>query len=213
MKSNLKLVTAPTETPIDAAEMKTYLRIDNNLEDALIETLIKTAVSKLEQYLSIKFISQQWDIYFDNFGAIGIGADDFWPGVRQGAIGELSRCQNLEFPIGPVISLDQFNTYGDDDVAVAETIGNYSVDKVGLQGRIGLKTGGVWPSTILRSNNGVQFRVTVGYGDKTKVPFDIVQAVKDYVAYMYENRGDKEMTDIPSHVMQLVDSYKAYKLG
>lgn len=211
MKSNLKQVTAPSELPVDAAEMKTFLRIDNSLEDGLIETLIKTATSKLEHYLSIKFISQQWDIYFDSFGPVG--KDDWWSGTRDGALNELSRCQNLNFPLGPVISLDNFNTYGDDDVAVPENVANYSVDKVGKQGRIGLKTGGIWPTTILRPNNGVQFRVTVGYGDKTKVPFDIVQAVKDYVAYMYENRGDKEATEIPPHVLQLVDSYKAYKLG
>jgi len=213
MKYQLNLVTPPAVDVISVTDAKDYLRIDNSVEDERILTMIKAATLKLEQYLSLKFINQVWDIYIDNFPMSNRSA--WWDGVRDVSVKEIvGLSPNITFPFGRAFSFDQFHTFADDGVAVVENLSNYVFDSVGYNTRVGLKLGGVWPQTVLRPNNGIKFRFTFGFGtSKDDVPDDIKMAIYEYIAHMYENRGDQNEMKIPPHILTLVDNYKRYKVG
>lgn len=212
MKFQMALVTAPATSPISVTEAKEYLRVDNNLEDTRIQMMIDAATMRLENETGLKFIEQVWDLFCDHFPYANNSA--WWDGVRETSIKEvLGQGKNITLPIGKCTQLMQFNTYADDGIAIDAGVSNYVFDSVGNRGRVGLKLGGVWPATVLRPNNGIQFRVKVGFGTSSaNIPADLKMAVSELVAHMYENRGDQNEMSIPPHILTIIAPYRRFKL-
>jgi hypothetical protein len=207
----LKQVTGPTEPVATVSELKEYLRIDNNLEDGRIEVMESSAVRQLEALTSLKFVTQIWDVFLNCWPMTS--QNKWWDGVREVALSEIVTPErNVTLPIGIGQDLLEFSTYSD-DAEFAELVSNYVIDTVGPRFRVGLKLGGVWPTTVLRSVNGIRFRVQVGFGSASAVPSEIKQAVKELVAHMYENRGDQNEMTIPPHILGLVQHHRREKLG
>jgi hypothetical protein len=207
----LKMITGPCEPVVSVDDLKEYLRIDNDLEDSRIEVMEAAAVKLLEKLTSHKFVSQVWDVFLD-YWPCG-SSQQWWDGSRDLPISyAVTPVRNITLPIGVCQELVSFSTYSD-SAEFQETISNYIVDTVGPRARVGLKLGGVWPTTVLRPTNGIRFRVKVGFGEACDVPLDIVQAVKELVAHMYENRGDQNEMNIPPHILSLIDGYVRYKVG
>ena len=210
--ASLKLLQSPAETPVTVQEAKDYLRVDGNAEDGRILTMILTAVEVLEKYCDQKFISQKWAQYFDHWPTKA--RQDWWDGVRELPISELySKSPHIDLFLGPLIQVDEFNTYADDGGPQVFASSNFVVDNVGPFGRVALKLGGVWPTTILRKLNGIEIKFTVGIAaDAATCPMLIKQAILEYVAVLYEHRGDEKPV-IPNISMQLLSSYKRHKVG
>lgn len=205
------LITAPTERPLTVQEAKDFLRVDGNLEDLRIETMIDAATKLLESYCDIKIITQVWDIFLDHFPINR--KNSWWDGSKDGAFGEMfSHCPVVHLPFGRLISLDEFQTFAYDGTSTLHTVSDYDIDFVDYRGRISLKYGAVWPVTTLRLVNGIRFRVTVGFGNAASVPRNLKQAVLEIVADMFENRGDEEPT-IPPRALILVAEYRKVKVG
>lgn len=211
--ATLKLVANPTEFPATTAEAKTYLRVDGSYEDARILTMIKAATKRLEHYCDQKFISQDWIQYMDRWPCNV--KDEWWDGVRQGSIAELySQGSVIELLTGPLISVTEFNTYSDNGIAQLFASTNYSVDTASPQGRIGLNKGNLWPTTILRSVNGIEIKFKAGISaDADNLPEDIKQAVLIYVASLFEHRGDEVDLKIPATALLLLEPYRRHKVG
>ena len=208
MISKPVLVTAPATTPITLAEAKTFLRVDASDEDALISAQISAATRRLEALTDKKFVSQTWDVFFDSLPCKS--KDDWWDGTREGALSELYAPNKfLDLPFGPLISVTGVYTYDEDDTEYEFASSNYSIDTAGPFGRIALKIGATWPSTILRPVNGLRVRGVFGYSN---LPDDIKEAVKQFTAKIYEHRGD-ELPQIPASVSMLLEPYRKLKLG
>lgn len=209
---NLKLKTSPAEDPVTVTEAKDYLRVDGNLEDGRILTMIKAATLRLEAYCDQKFISQHWYQYMDCFPMAK--SNDWWDGTREGAISQLySPANNIELLLGPLRAVTAFNSYADDGVAVLFNSENYVLDTSGPYGRIALKISGVWPTTILRKVNGIEIDFEVGMSTNAAgLASDVKQSVLEYVAMLYENRGD-EKTAIPVTAMALLEPHRRHKAG
>jgi hypothetical protein len=207
----LKQVTAPSEPVVSVTELKEYLRIDNDLEDGRLAVMELAAVKRLEDLTSHKFVTQVWDVFLDNWPRTS--SNRWWDGTREVAISEVvSPSRNITLPIGIGRQLLEFSTFSDEQ-EFPEDVSNYIFDAVGPRARVGLKIGGVWPTTILRPNNAIRFRIEVGFGSASQVPKDIIQAVKEFVAHMYENRGDQNEMVIPPHILMLIQGYRREKLG
>lgn len=202
------LNTAPASLAVPLATVKQYLRIDGTSEDTEVTSLINASTQRLEKLSDRKFVSQKWDIYFDSFPYFH--KKDWWDGVRDGAMSELYSPQSkIELPFGPLISVQSFETYDDDDVAYLFASSNYNVDTASPFGVVALKIGSVWPQTVLRSINGIKIAATFGYA---AVPEDIAQAIQILVAAMYENRGD-EIPKIPGQCGLLIEPYRRLKIN
>jgi hypothetical protein len=209
---NLKLVTGPAEEPVTLAEAKLHLRVDLTEDDTLITNLIKAARLKLEDYAGIKFISQTWLVSQDSFPFALV--NDWWDGVRDTAVTELrAPCKDIVLPIGPVSSVTSFNTFDDADQSYATPANIYALDKYSNQGRLSLRIGQIWPTTILRGNGGIEITVVAGLApDRASTPDDIKQAVLEAVSYWYENRGDLEKLKLlPATAMGILEGYRRLK--
>lgn len=203
------LNTAPATMAVSLAEMKEYLRVDSSAEDAEITRLTNGAIKRLEALSDRKFVSQKWDIYFDSFG-MTYDQQPWWDGVRDGAISQLiSPMNKIVMPFGPLISLQSMSTFDDTDTEFVTDAATYNVDTVSPRGAIVLKIGEVWPTTILRTVNGIKVKGTFGF---SVVPDDIQEAVKILTAAMYENRGD-ELPKIPAQAALLIEPYRRVKVG
>lgn len=212
MIPKLQLVTAPANQAISTDNAKNFLRIDGTDDDALVAIQVKAATRRLEQLVDQKFITQTWDIFYDNVPHKI--KDQWWDGTREGHINQMiGEVRELKLPIGPVQSVTGVYTYDEDDVEYIFASTNYSVDTAGPQGRIALKLGQTWPTTVLRPVNGFKVRAVVGMSaDENGLPEDIKEAIKQFTAIIYEHRGD-EMPKIPPAVSMLLEPYRRYKVG
>lgn len=220
-----EIAVAPdgSEPVVSLADIKSFLRVDGTEDDLLITALVTAATQRLEDFISRKFITQQWKIYFDFWPSQYAKDDPWWDGVRDGAIGSLiSPVRYVDLPFGPLNSVATITTYDDADVAYVFDASNYQADTKGLFGRIGLKIGCTWPPTILRPANGIEILGTFGMSATAGgLPTTIVQAVKLTVAKMYENRGDNTQSEffgasgftIPSTAQMLLEPMRRFRLG
>lgn len=223
MKSSLSLVTAPATLPVTVAEMKAYLKVDGSDEDTLIEALINVAVERVEQYIDKKLIKQKWAVYFDHFPCTK--KKDMWvDGVIDASVASVlgGASPIINLPIGVMMSLEEFNTYADDDVKVSSSVSDFTVDTEGPFGRVCLKQGGVWPTTVLRGMNGIEIIGFFGYGEAASdVPNAIKNAIKVLVGKLFEDRGDDKDGEmggmgavaIPKTAMFLLEPHRSVKVG
>jgi hypothetical protein len=203
--------TDAAKEPVGLSEMKVYLRIDCNSEDALIEALIKAARQKCENYTERSFITQVWVKTIDCYPRDAKKAP-WWDGVKTGAVGNLVPAKScIELPRGPLQTVVQFKTYDTGDTGTVFGASNYFVDTQSMTGRVCLNNGSTWP-TDLRAHNAIEIEYNAGYGDTPgHVPAPIIEAIKMLVAMMYEDRGcaDGEM---PSTVACLLEAYQVIRL-
>ncbi len=64
----LELIENPEVEPLTLAEIKIYLRIDGNVEDEILTTMLKTSRQLAEEYMGCSIIRQKWKLTF--FGRI-----------------------------------------------------------------------------------------------------------------------------------------------
>ena len=123
----------------------------------------------MERAYETAFVSQTWDLYFDN-----------WPG------GDV-----IGIPLWPLASVTSVK-YTDEDAAESTlSSSDYLVDTVSRPGRLKLKSSASWPSVTLQELNGIVVRFVAGYGDAASdVPDPIKQAILVQVGELYENRED-----------------------
>lgn len=174
----LDLQTGPTEEPITLQEAKEHLRVDGTDDDTYIITLISAARLYCEKLANKSFVTQTWDLYFDDF-----------PGAP------------FEIPLGPVQTVSSI-IYTDSDLdSTTVTAGTYIVDKHSLPARVNLAYGYSWPTATLNTLNAIRVRFIAGYGDAADVPEDVKQAILMLMAHMYENREQTVTASIGQKAM------------
>ena len=65
----MKLITAPTRTPVSLAEVKAHLRLETafTADDDYITALIDTAINHVEYFCNRKLLTQTWESVFENW--------------------------------------------------------------------------------------------------------------------------------------------------
>jgi len=216
MKAALKLVTAPAAS-LSLTELKEFLHVDGNAEDATLSSLIAAATDLAESYMGFKLLEQVWQVWLDGFPqSQRRSADQEWTGTQEGHFGTLFGGTDslLELPIGPCRSLEKLETFGDDGVPVESLVSDYIVDLVSSKMRVALKSGGSWPSSSLRAFNSICLTVKVGrYDSAAAIPKGIVECIKGTCAHLYENRGDQQKLEIPPALIYLLSPYREVQFG
>jgi len=188
----LELVTAAAVEPVLIDEVKDYLRVDGDTEDALISALIITAREHLEGrdgMLGRALVRQTWDWTFDYFP----------PG-------------KLKVPLPPLISVTSI-TYQSNGSPTEETYSSasYTVKASENGGQIYPNYGTSWPTT-LGVPNAITVRFIAGYGGSwNDVPAPIRLAMQYLIRHWYDNREAFSMADfreVPATVEALVGNYR-----
>ncbi len=168
----LKLITAPTTTPVSLVEVKRHLQIDSASQDQNLGLYIDAATANLDGadgWLSRALVTQTWDLYYDAFP-----------------------CGSIKIPLPPLQSVTSVNYVPPSGTEVALSTSYYSVDTVSTPGWIVLNSGYSWPTT-LDAINTVRIRFVAGY---TTVPAPIKAAIMLMVGGMYEGRESWSREDM-----------------
>jgi hypothetical protein len=203
--AGLKLITAPASEPISTSDAKSFLRVDTSDDNALIDRLVKTARIFCEEYTGRALINQTYEFYIDAFSEVDT---PLWEGIRIGA--DINLYKNyINLPRPPLSSVTSIYTYDDADTGTLFPTTSYYVDSIALPGRIVLRNGQTWPSS-LRTANGVKVTYIAGYGSSASdIPEALITGMKEHVSYLYENRGDDEkVNNIPIIAKQLYMPYR-----
>jgi uncharacterized phiE125 gp8 family phage protein len=184
----ISLVTPASGDPVSLSEAKLHCRIDENADNAIVQSLIRAATVVCETHIRRPIMTQEFKQFFDR-----------WP---TGSSIELSR--------GPLLSVTSVKTYTDADVATTFASTNYFVDTSTIPGRIVLRQGVTWP-TFTRYANPIEIQYKAGYGDDPNgVPPEIRQAVLATVSYLYENRGEA-VAPMPEIATLLLSTHRDWR--
>ena len=210
--AGLKVTTEPTIEPISIEEAKEHLRLDDDIDDIPVLTVIKAARLWAEKYTGRAFITRTVQQYLDSTASI---LDPLYEGIRTG-IETRAYSNYIELAASPVISVTSINYYNDSDTQSTWATSNYYVDNVNDLGRIYLRDGGTFP-TDLRAANGLEINYTAGYGtSRSDIPSDIKLAMLQYMTFAYEHRGEQEggTPPMPPKILNtLLSPYKIMRLG
>lgn len=222
MSAKIVQTAQATIFPVSLSEAKNWLRVDESADDQLIQSLIGAAARRLEQFCDTRFLPQSFDVFLDRF-QMSEKDIPYQDGVVDGPVSMFyGSCNHIDLPIGPIITVDSFKTIDDSGTEYLFPADQYVVDSASRNGRISLKLGGVWPTTILRRVNGIKISVIVGLKSAAAdLPEEIKTAVLLTVAKMYENRGDSTQSEffgtsgftIPNTAQMLLESYRQVRIG
>jgi len=174
---SLELVTAPTVEPVSLQEAKDHLRVDNDVEDALIEALIAAARQHLDGrdgWLGRQLMTATWDLTLNDFPG-----PDF-----------------IRLPLPPIQSITSI-TYVD----TAGASQTFEASKYSLSAdkhwrpRVDLAHNESWPSTR-NQRDAVTVRFIAGYGVQRDLPAPIRAAMLLMVGNLFENREEINIGNI-----------------
>ncbi len=194
MKSNV-LLSPPTVEAVALAELKAHARIEHSSDDALLTSLVKAARQWAEAYTRRAFLSQGWALYLS--------------GIPRG--------DKIVLPRGPLLSVEKFQFFDENDAASEWDSSNYHVNAARVPGEIALRSGARWPVPGRRAN-GIVVEYVAGYGESADaVPADIRLAIMQLALHWYENRGEAAASatyaKAPLTIEALLQPYRVLQAG
>lgn len=191
-----ELVTPPALEPFSAAEVKAQLRISISTEDALIDRMVLTARTEMENYLRRALINQTWKVKFDRFPSD-------W-------------CRYFEIPYPKLQTLTHVKYYDPDGGLTTWPTTEYESFNNTSPARIALLPDKTWPITQIQRMQAVEVQYVAGYGaNKTDIPKPIMEAMLLRIGDFYENRENLVlgtiMEEIPQGTKALVSEYRCMR--
>jgi uncharacterized phiE125 gp8 family phage protein len=183
MNYNLTLYTAPTTEPLTLDEVKSYLRIDTSDDDVYLWSLLTTARKFCESFQNRVYITQTWEVSFDN-----------WP------------CSVIELPKGNLQSITHIKYTDSDNVITTIDSGDYVVSTRGMLGKVAPAYGKSWPSFTPCPLDPIVIRYVCGYGTADDVPEQVKQAMYLLISHWYEQRIPISMTNTVSKEIEFTVS-------
>lgn len=162
--STWRVTVPPTIEPVTLSEAKAQCRIDGEVDDALLNGKIQAAREYCE--------GLDWRAYLTQTIELWLTA---WPSA-------------IVLPRPPLQSVTSIKYYDVADVEATFAASNYFVDTVSAPGRVVLKDGKTWPSTVLRTYNAICVTYVAGWTAAARVPQTIKDAMLLLIGHWYENR-------------------------
>lgn len=180
----INVITAPAAEPLTVDEMRAYLRIDGDHEDATITALIAGAREWCESFTRRALVSRTVDVVLDRFPPAS----------------KLKPRREIVLPLGRTLSVSSIAYTDADGAAQALTGPDSTVPGTDYQQDLSDHYHGViapgygldWPETrdILGA---VRVRCVVGYGTAADIPAQLLDAMRFRVASLYEGRGEQDV--------------------
>ena len=181
----IKVITPPSVEPVSLTEIKAHLNIGGTLDDTILTAYIKVAREWCESYQNRAYITQTLELTLDDY-----------PASIQ------------DIPRPPLQSVTSIKYYDENQVEATFSNTKYMVDTSSFVGRIALLGSNLYPTTTLRTINGVVIRYVAGYGNAaTDVPEMVKHAIKLLAGHLYEHREDtieRALENIPFGVKALL---------
>ena len=177
--SSVEVLTPPAEEPVTLAEVKSYIKVDFNDDDDLINLMIKASRQQIEEYCKRSFVTQtlryNLDLPYENW--IYRDYNRYWQWFFEKNVIYLSKPE--------IQSVSSIVFYGSDDQPETVDPSAYELDIPGY--RVFLKDNQLWPYDV-RQIKSMSVEYVAGYGDASAVPAPIKMAILSHVLSMYDGR-------------------------
>jgi len=208
-----ELITAPAIEPITLQQLADQIRGDST--DPLLDLYIAAARQQFEEYTGRALITQTWRMTLDRWPSSG--AEPWWDGVRDGAIGDLispSRATWVILPRYRLQSIDSITTFDEAGSSTSVTAADVFVtDTQQEPGRLVLKASKAWP-VALQSANAIRIDYVAGYGtDAADVPAALRVALLQFAAHLYSHRGDDCSSEDAMRASGAMSTFRIYRAG
>lgn len=162
---NTQLISIAVQLPILLSEVRDFLKISHQEEDAILTSHIRAATSACESFTGRKLIRQQWQLTLNNWG--------------EGAI---------QIPLSPILTVDKIEYWNMNIFQeISET--NYLLDNTSYQAKILPQPTFQWPDPA-RDVAAIRITVSAGFGEgQNDVPHDIRQGILHWIAVVYDGNG------------------------
>ena len=185
--ANYRQLTEPATEPLSYSDVKAYLRLNDNSEEAFVTSLITVARQIVEGQIWRPLISQTWAMQFD-YSEIG------------------TNIYNINK--APLLSVTDVKYYDEDDTLQTLAASQYEVDIYGSPARFRL----INLPKLKDRMNALQLNFTCGYTNAAAVPSPIKQAMYLIIGHLYENRQDvvtgTQVHQIPDSSKYLLEPYR-----
>lgn len=186
------VIIPAVEEPVSRDEAKAWCKITHGSEDNLIDALIKSATSKLELYTNRVFIERTFTGFFS-----GLECSKFEKGLY------------LAIRRAPLLSVSTIEVT-EDDAQVTVSADDYNVKETAAFSRIIFSELNESPDVIPYP---WQVDFVAGYGEAADVPEPIKTMIKQYICFLYSNKGDcadagGKSGGIPEIVRAIADEYR-----
>lgn len=182
------LIEQPAIEPLTLTEAKAFLRVEHDVDDELIASLLKAARCAVEAAARRVLITQGWRIVLDGWPASGL----------------------IIAPVSPLRSVTAARLRAADGSASDLDLAAFTPDTVRLPGRIGFDRGAV--AAPGRRIAGIEIEITAGHGETAaSVPEPLRQAMRLLIARHYESR-DRIEGSLPDGVAALIAPYRVVSL-
>jgi uncharacterized phiE125 gp8 family phage protein len=145
-------------------------------DSTLIESYIKAAREYCEAFQNRTYITTTWELWLDAFPS-----KDY-----------------IEIPLPPLSSISSVKYYDTANVEATMSASDYFTDTKNEPGRVCLGYGKTWPSTTLRSYNGVCVTFVAGETTAAAVSQKVKQAMLLLIGHWYSNRETVNIGNITS---------------
>lgn len=189
------LLSPPAIEPVTLEEIKVHAKIEHDVDDTLIGSLLCAARQWCEHYTRRAFIHQTWDL----------------------ALSTVPQKRYITLPRAPLAAITHVQLFDDADNLSAWDAQNYFTDMCSNPGKLVLRNGSCWPSPQ-RCAGGMVVTYVAGYGDSgMDVPEPIKLAIKQLALHWYEYRGDSVHETMaakaPLTIEVLLDPYRVLSIG
>lgn len=162
------------------SDAKSYLKVTNVADDAVIQQLIDGIVIHAERFTGYQIREGDWSAYSDCF--------ELEMELRKTNIETINSIEYVN-SLGVVTTVDQ---------------NSYYLDSTNLYSTIKLKNGYSWPNDVMEIKDAVRIKFTTSINER--YPEILVHMLR-HLAFAYENRGDDGVN--PSFGVKDSDFYKS----
>ena len=185
----LILTSPPASEPVSLAEAKTHLRVSHADDDTYISTLIIAARRQIEARTGLRLITQGWSLF-----------KDCWP-----------MAPDLPLDLAHVSAVNDIFVYSEVGTSATYDPAHYYLDAASKPSRVILRQDRL-PPMPGRRVNGIEVRVTVGFGAAAAVPQELKHAILILLAHWFDHRGDAEGALLPLTVADIIRQHRLVRL-
>lgn len=194
VQRGLRRTVAPTFLPVDVAGLKRQAGINVNDDNELLQEYVEAAADFAENYQERCLRQSTWQAVYDGFPSCGV----FY--VPKPRLVSVSFVKYLD-AAGTLTTL---------------ATSCYTTDIISEPGRIALKYGQVWPTTLDQIAS-VTVEFVAGYASAAAIPARTRQAIRALASHWYECREPvvvgESVANVPLSVTDLLneDKFLSYR--
>ncbi|GGK29839.1 head-tail connector protein [Salinarimonas ramus] len=183
-------LAGPAVEPVGVPEMRAFLRLEHEDEDALVGALLRAARLVIEATTRLVVLEQSWRIALAHVPEDGV----------------------VRLPLAPILAVAEVRAYDANGTASVVSAADWRLERRADPARI------VLAGAALEAADGVEIDLTAGFGaSAADAPAPLVQAIRLLAAHWFENRGDgpppTERASLPLDVAALIAPFRRLRMG